>query len=106
LSLAIVACLVANATAAGPGGWDHLGDGGTPGTSSLNGAVAALDAAAPDALYAGGSFTSAGGNTAAAYIARWDGASWSGIGAPAPSRRARRARRSRGTATSAARSLH
>src|SRR5437764_62680 len=68
LSLAIVACLVANATAAGPGGWDHLGDGGTPGTSSLNGAVAALDAAAPDALYAGGSFTSAGGNTAAAYI--------------------------------------
>jgi Ca2+-binding RTX toxin-like protein len=83
LSVALVVCLVADASAAGPGGWDHLGDGGTPGTSSLNGAVSALDAVAPDALYAGGNFTSAGGNTAAAYIARWDGTSWSDIGAPA-----------------------
>jgi Ca2+-binding RTX toxin-like protein len=83
LSLALVVCLAANAWAAGPGGWDHLGDGGTPGTASLNGAVDAFDVVAPDTLYAGGTFTSAGGNAAAAYIARWDGTSWGDIGAPA-----------------------
>ncbi|MFL6110359.1 MAG: hypothetical protein ACJ786_03265, partial [Catenulispora sp.] len=82
LSFALVGCLVANASAAGPGGWDHLGDGGTPGTASLNGAVDAFDVVAPDTLYAGGNFTSAAGNNAAAYIARWDGTTWSDIGAP------------------------
>ena len=39
LSVALVVCLGADASAAGPGGWDHLGDGGTPGTSSLNGEI-------------------------------------------------------------------
>ena len=81
------------AIAAGPGGWDHLGDGGTPGTASLNGAVYALEAApslAPphdtQTLYVGGSFTSAGGNAAAARIAQWNGdavsGTWSPVGAP------------------------
>ena len=84
LSIGLVLALGADATAAiSPGGWDHLGDGGAPNTSSLNGRVDALYAAAPDALYAGGVFTSAGGDATASYIARWDGSAWHAIGAPA-----------------------
>ena len=78
LSLVLLLLFAAGAPAAGPGGWDHLGDGGTPNTPALNGIVYALDAAAPGTLYAGGSFTTAGGQ-AAARIARWDGSAWSAI---------------------------
>jgi hypothetical protein len=81
LSAALVVSLVVGASAAGPGGWDHLGDGGAPRTTPLNGTVYALDAVAPDALYVGGTFTSAGGKPAG-HIARWDGSAWSGVGPP------------------------
>ena len=55
---------------------------------ALNGRVDALYAAPhsgslPDSLYAGGVFTSAGGDTTAVSIARWDGSSWHSLGAPA-----------------------
>jgi hypothetical protein len=53
----------------------------------LNGRVDALTSVAhfgaiPDSVYAGGVFTSAGGNTSAVSIARWDGNAWHSIGAP------------------------
>ncbi|MDT4958059.1 MAG: hypothetical protein QOG07_3390 [Pseudonocardiales bacterium] len=68
------------ASAIGPGGWDRVGVGVPPATSSLNGAVYALNTQNPGVLYAGGNFTSAGGNTNAAHIARWSGTSWSALG--------------------------
>ena len=75
------------AMATGPGGWDHLGTGATASVAALNGRVDALDSvphfgSQPDSVYAGGVFTSAGGNTSAASIARWDGSSWHSVGAP------------------------
>ena len=75
------------AMATGPGGWDHLGTGATASVAALNGRVDALDSvphfgSQPDSLYAGGVFTSAGGDTTAASIARWDGSSWHSVGAP------------------------
>jgi hypothetical protein len=69
-----------SAAAVGPGGWDHVGVGATSALSSLNGAVTALDTENPGVLYAGGGFTSAGGNTKAARIARWNGSTWSSLG--------------------------
>src|SRR5437870_2945656 len=83
LAVALGGWFVSGAPAAGPGGWDHLGDGGLPGSDSLDGAVYALDPAAPGALYVGGAFTSAGGYSGAAHIARWDGTGWSPVGSPA-----------------------
>ena len=69
------------ALAAGPGGWDHLGDGGgTPVVDSLN-AVASSLAVAPGALYVGGEFTDAGGVANADRIAKWNGSSWSALAA-------------------------
>src|SRR4051794_9064125 len=82
LSLLTTAALAIGAAAAGPGGWDHLGDAGAPGTHSLNGTVSAL-AATPGALYVGGNFTDAGGKADADRIARWSGSSWSGGSSPA-----------------------
>jgi hypothetical protein len=82
LSGALAVAIVAAALGAGSGGWDHLGDGGSPGTGSLDGAVYALNPAAPGALYVGGAFTSAGGSAAAARIAKWDGTAWSPVGSP------------------------
>jgi PKD repeat protein len=75
------------ADATGPGGWDHLGTGATSSAAALNGRVDALISVAhfgaiPDSVYAGGVFTSAGGNTSAVSIARWDGTAWHSIGAP------------------------
>ena len=55
--------------------WAALGSG-------LNGSVHALtvfDDGGGPALYAGGSFTSAGG-VAASRIAKWDGSSWAALG--------------------------
>ena len=74
--------------ATGPGGWDHLGTGATASAPALNGRVDALAAvphygSLPDSLYAGGVFTSAGGDGTAVSIARWDGSAWHSLGAPA-----------------------
>jgi hypothetical protein len=80
LALCVVAVsgLATWALAAGPGGWDHLGDAGAPGTDSLNGTVSALEET-PGGLYVGGIFTDAGGNANADRIARWNGSSWSAV---------------------------
>ncbi|MEA2311035.1 MAG: hypothetical protein QOE28_1003, partial [Solirubrobacteraceae bacterium] len=87
VSIAIALWSATPASATGPGGWDHLGTGAANGSSALNGRVDALLSvrhfgAIPDSVYAGGVFTSAGGNTSAVAIARWDGQAWHSIGAP------------------------
>jgi PKD repeat protein len=76
----MLGALAGQAHATGLGGWDHLGTG-------LNGRVDALISvphfgSVPDSVYAGGVFTSAGGDTSTALIARWDGTAWHSIGAP------------------------
>ena len=86
-SIAMLAGSGTPASATGPGGWDHLGTGATPSSAALDGRVDALVSvshfgAIPDSVYAGGVFTSAGGNTSATMIARWDGSAWHSIGAP------------------------
>ena len=53
------------AAALGPGGWDHVGVGASPSMSSLDGTVSAINTDNPGVLYAGGNFTSAGGNSKA-----------------------------------------
>jgi hypothetical protein len=78
VSTLVVGALVTFAVAAGPGGWDHLGDGGTPGSDSLNVAASAL-AVTPGALYVGGGFTDASGIADADRIATWNGSSWSAV---------------------------
>jgi hypothetical protein len=66
------------ASAAGPGGWDHLGLG--PANSpSLNGAVRAFHPGPTGVLYVGGAFTDAGGNPDADRIAAWNGTAWSAL---------------------------
>jgi hypothetical protein len=73
----MVGCGSKSSTPPGPtpppatGHWSALGSG-------VNGTVDAL-AVYHDALIAGGSFTTAGGNSAMS-IARWDGTSWSALG--------------------------
>lgn len=79
LALAAMAAPATVASAAGPGGWDHLGDGGTPGSDSLNGAAYTLNTQEPGHLLVGGTFTDAGGIANADRIARWDGSSWSPV---------------------------
>ena len=81
LCTVVVGAIVTLAAAAGPGGWDHLGDRGTPGTNSLD-AVASALTAVPGALYVGGEFTDAGGIPEADRIATWNGSSWSAVGSP------------------------
>ncbi len=66
------------------GGWDGSGWSALSGSSGFgtNDAVHALvvfDDGTGSALYAGGSFTEAGGQPAK-YIAKWDGAEWSALG--------------------------
>jgi len=58
--------------------WQHVGNGASPGTASLNGFVFALHADG-NALYVGGSFTDAGGIASADHIAKWNGSTWSGF---------------------------
>src|SRR2546423_15529732 len=70
----------ATASAAGPGGWDHLGHGATASTPALNGSVDALNADNPGTLYVGGNFLDAGGHAAADHIASWNGSAWSAVG--------------------------
>jgi hypothetical protein len=81
-ALLLLGSLAGQANAIGPGGWDHLGDGGIPGTPSLNGTVSTLNAERPDTLYVGGSFTAAGGVASADRIAGWDGDAWSAVSSP------------------------
>ena len=132
-----IAFAVAGASAAGPGGWDHLGEFKTPKVAPLNGAVYALSAesdngllvggafnfttadgrpaahlavwyptqfwsayatpsplngdvhaiawdAAHVRLFVGGTFTNAGGNPSADFLAVWDGSNWAPFCSPAP----------------------
>jgi hypothetical protein len=78
LSAITGSAIVTFALAAGPGGWDHLGDHGTPGTKSLNLVADALEVT-PSGLLVGGKFTDAGGIANADRIAKWDGSSWSAV---------------------------
>ncbi|HXJ66651.1 MAG TPA: hypothetical protein VNN79_23065, partial [Actinomycetota bacterium] len=80
LATVFVVLLTSAASAGATGGWSHLGDGGAPGTASLNGTVSALNTDEPGVLLVGGNFTNAGGRPAADYLARWDGAAWSAVG--------------------------
>ena len=80
VALALGGAFVGQAVTAGPGGWDHLGDAGTPGSESLNGNVNVLNGDAPGVLLVGGEFTDAGGNAAADRIASWNGSAWSPVG--------------------------
>jgi hypothetical protein len=58
--------------------WSDLAGGLTSAGFSAVVAVCVFDDGAGSALYAGGNFTRAGG-LPTAYIARWDGAAWSGL---------------------------
>src|SRR4051794_17474704 len=78
LSAVLVGTFVPWAAAVGPGGWDHLGDRGAPGTESLNVVASAL-AVSAGALYVGGEFTDAGGLPDADRIAVWNGSAWSAL---------------------------
>jgi trimeric autotransporter adhesin len=60
--------------------WSSLGSP-TNGVNSDVRALAVYDDGTGPALYAGGSFTTAGG-IAASRIAKWDGTSWSALGSP------------------------
>jgi hypothetical protein len=81
-ALLLLGSLAGQASATGPGGWDHLGDAGTPGTPALNGTVSALNADDPNKLYVGGNFTAAGGIAAADRIASWNGSVWRALSSP------------------------
>jgi hypothetical protein len=78
VSALVVGVLATLATATGPGGWDHLGDRGAPGTDSLDLVASTLEVT-PGALYVGGAFTDAGGVADADRIAVWNGSSWSAV---------------------------
>ena len=80
VALAIGGLFVGQAVTAGPGGWDHVGQGATVGSPALNGKVEALNTDAPGKLLVGGEFTDAGGNIVADRIASWNGVSWSPVG--------------------------
>jgi hypothetical protein len=72
--------LASSASATGPGGWNHLGNGGSAAVPSLNAKVSALNTDKPGIVYVGGSFTNAGGIAAADRIATWNGTSWGALG--------------------------
>lgn len=81
LSLAVALTWAgASAVAIGPGGWDRVGHGSTTGSPSLNGKVSALNTQRAGRIYAGGTFTNAGGLAAADLIAMWNGTTWSAVG--------------------------
>jgi hypothetical protein len=80
LSFALVLPWATVASATGPGGWDHLGNGGS--SAALQGTVRVLYPASPTRLIAGGVFLNAGGHANADYLAAWDGSHWSSIGTP------------------------
>ncbi len=78
LCAVVAGTIAAVALAAGPGGWDHLGDRGTAGSDSLDLVASALTST-PGLLYVGGDFTDAGGIPAADRIATWNGSSWAAV---------------------------
>jgi hypothetical protein len=78
VSVVAVSGVATWALAAGPGGWDHLGDHGTPGSDALNLVASALEVT-PSGLYVGGKFTDAGGIANADRIAKWNGSAWSAV---------------------------
>jgi hypothetical protein len=80
VSLGVLVSLTTGATAIGPGGWDHLGTGGPPGTTALNGRALAFNTDAPGVLLVGGIFTDAGGDPDADHIASWNGTTWHAVG--------------------------
>jgi trimeric autotransporter adhesin len=82
LCVAGIGASVTLAWATGPGGWDHLGNQGAPGTDALNLVASAL-AATPGVLYVGGEFTDAGGVSTADRIATWNGSAWNAVSSPA-----------------------
>ena len=59
--------------------WSDVGGGVTGGNAEVH-ALAVLDEGFGPTLFAGGRFTNAGG-VAVSNVARWDGASWSSVGA-------------------------
>lgn len=79
-SFSLFFAFAATGALAGVNGWDHVGDGGSAATASLDGNVYVLHAET-GTLYAGGAFTHAGGGPAA-HIAAWNGARWTGPFAP------------------------
>ncbi|MDX6481135.1 MAG: hypothetical protein QOG85_1645 [Gaiellaceae bacterium] len=79
IAVGLTALLTATALATGPGGWDHLGNGGSSALPALNGHVNALNTENPGVLYVGGSFTDAGGKPNADRLARWTGTTWSAV---------------------------
>jgi hypothetical protein len=69
-ALLIAFLTTVTASAAGSGGWDHLGTGGAANTASLNGAVYALINDGSGNIYAAGAFTKAGPRPAP-HLAAW-----------------------------------
>jgi len=66
------------AAIAGP--WSAFGSNGA-GDGAINGAIHAVAVSGTD-LYVGGSFTNAGGKAGVNFLAKWNGFSWSAVGAP------------------------
>ena len=81
LTLALVIPGITTASATGPGGWDRLGDGGP--LDAMPGTPYVVNSDKPGVLLVGGSFLNAGGKANADHIAKWNGSSWSALGAPA-----------------------
>ncbi len=77
---------VVGAAAAGPGGWDHLGDFKTPKVASANGAVYALSTESDNGLLVGGNFnfTTADGRPAAHLAVWYPTQFWSAYATPTP----------------------
>jgi hypothetical protein len=87
LALALlIATPVAIASAAGPGGWDHLGEFETPKAAVLNGAVYALSAESDNGLLVGGNFnfTTADARPAAHLAVWYPTQFWSAYATPSP----------------------
>jgi trimeric autotransporter adhesin len=86
IALSIVLVGIAGASAAGPGGWDHLGEFKTPKVAPLNGAVYALSAESDNGLLVGGAFnfTTAGGRPAAHLAVWYPTQFWTAFATPSP----------------------
>ena len=82
----LIAAPIAIASAAGPGGWDHLGEFKTPNASVLNGAVYALSAESDNGLLVGGNFnfTTASGRPAAHLAVWYPTQFWTAYATPSP----------------------
>jgi hypothetical protein len=85
VSIAFVIVTV-SASAAGPGGWDHLGEFMTPKAAALNGAVYALSTESDNGLLVGGAFnfTTASGRPAAHLAVWYPTQFWTAYATPSP----------------------